>query len=65
MAKAAPVPASCANCRFYRPHRINLTPEMRERALEHGQDVRGDCRRFPDYVKRAAEDWCGEHRERD
>jgi hypothetical protein len=60
MAKGKTEAEACGNCRFYRPR--HQDDAALARAVEAGHPVPpGHCRRYPAFVLRNTEDWCGEY----
>ncbi len=49
---------SCASCALFEPS--SVTADSAAAAARIGVDRRGTCHRYPEAVRKLAEDWCGE-----
>jgi hypothetical protein len=54
----------CATCRFYQTRDIDPVAAERARAAGH-QVAEGECRRYPQTMRKLAGEGCGEHRPRE
>ena len=49
---------SCASCALFEASGVSV--DHAARAARVGVDQRGTCHRYPETVRKTAEDWCGE-----